>query len=757
MSNGKILAIVVLLLSIFVLSDCALAKYAGGSGEPNDPYKIADVNNLLALAADVNDYNKSFILTADINLANAGAFTEAVIAPDTNNSTGTFDGNAFTGVFDGNNHTISNLTIDTNGIGKGYIALFGVAFGEIKNLGLENVRINSGYASGYLGGIVGRNDGTISNCHSTGQIIAGDKSLCIGGLVGFNDGIIINCHSTSNVSGGSYLGGLAGLNDGTISICYSKGTVTGGDEQSILLGGLAGYNHTGNISSCYSTGDVNSEVNSAGLGGLVGENDSNISNCHSTGAVTGGDYSNFIGGLAGYNDSGTVSNCYATGAVACGSNSQYLGGLAGYIDTGNISSCYSTGAVSIGSHSFFIGGLAGFNNAGIISNCYSTGALNCQASATWLGGLVGYNMTGTIHGCYSIGAVAGGSPQYTGGLLSYSDSRGVISSNYFLNTSGPANAYGTPLTNAKMKQQRSFAGWDFFGETKNGTNDIWWINEGADYPKLFWQFVVTKCTVTAGTKVGIGNISFSGIMDANVYDFNDANTIRVTIDSNDMVNPCVLTFPINGKTYKIKNGTYSYSGTENKLRKSFTYNLKTHKFAFAASNVILSGLDCPMNVGIEIGDYNSITDVNEAIVNGTRMPIPIKLMMGVKDVLRVDKCTVKQNAKKINTDQLTVNGAFAVKDTDANMTTRISEGLGITLYAQQFDIPVGKLKTGRGTFTCSNAKITDPNATVAATFNFNLCSFTLTIRDANIPPISDAVNFGVAFADFNEVRQVTPK
>jgi hypothetical protein len=86
------------------------------------------------------------------------------------------------------------------------------------------------------------------------------------------------------------------------------------------------------------------------------------------------------------------------------------------------------------------------------------------------------------------------------------------------------------------------------------------------------------------------------------------------------------------------------------------------------------------------------------------------------------------------------------------MITRISEGLGITLYTQQFDIPVGSLKTGRGTFTCSNAKIT--GGTAAATFNFNLCSFTLTIRDANIPPISGAVDFGAAMADFNESDQV---
>ena len=30
-------------------------------------------------------------------------------------------------------------------------------------------------------------------------------------------------------------------------------------------------------------------------------------------------------------------------------------------------------------------------------------------------------------------------------------------------------------------------GWDFVGETVNGTDDIWWINEGKDYPRLWWE------------------------------------------------------------------------------------------------------------------------------------------------------------------------------------------------------------------------------------------------------------------------------
>jgi hypothetical protein len=31
------------------------------------------------------------------------------------------------------------------------------------------------------------------------------------------------------------------------------------------------------------------------------------------------------------------------------------------------------------------------------------------------------------------------------------------------------------------------AGWDFVGEVENGTEEIWWIDEGRDYPRLWWE------------------------------------------------------------------------------------------------------------------------------------------------------------------------------------------------------------------------------------------------------------------------------
>jgi hypothetical protein len=337
------------------------------------------------------------------------------------------------------------------------------------------------------------------------------------------------------------------------------------------------------------------------------------------------------------------------------------------------------------------------------------------------------------------------------GLLDFHPAAGspAIGSGYHLNQ--PSDSLGTIEPNGFIKDD---------GPARDASHHSIGCYEYVDACSAptyttYFPLSITKCTVTAGSKPNSDKISISGSMDATANDFNDVNSFGVVIDSNDIVLPCDQNFPISSNTFKIKNGTYSYSGTENKLRKSFTYNVKTHKFAFSANNVDLSGLGCPLTAELGIGDYNAIGDSNEVIVNGPMVPIPILLMMGVKNVLRVDKCTVKQNDKKSHSDQLSVKGAFAVEDTNANMTDRTSKNLVVTLDTQQFTIPKSNLKHSKVSFSCSRAKTTDPNATVAATFNFNSCAFTLTIKDVNIPVISGDANFSVSFADFNEVDLVT--
>ena len=266
-----------------------------------------------------------------------------------------------------------------------------------------------------------------------------------------------------------------------------------------------GLNNAGTIINCHSATTVTGKTGLDELGGLVGYNRSSIRSCHSTGPVTAGDNSDIIGGLVGGNI-GAISNCYSTGEVIVADSGSAIGGLAG-MGGGTFTNCYSTGNISSGNRAHHMGGFIGSLSIGAISNCYSTGNISVKNNSNGIGGLVGITGGGSsINYCYSVGHVsAGNDSNNIGGLVGVTwPGDNSIIDNYFLNVAGPNNGYGTPLTKSQMKQQASFVGWDFVGETANGPNDIWTICEGVDYPKLTWQFdgkyplVISRCIVRAG-------------------------------------------------------------------------------------------------------------------------------------------------------------------------------------------------------------------------------------------------------------------
>ena len=302
-----------LLVAVCFGSSPAQAQYGGGTGEPNDPYQIATVDDLMLLGESPQDYDKHFILTADIDmdpkLPGRKVFDKAVIAPDTDPTEGRFKGTPFTGVFDGNGHTISHLTI----AGVSYLGLFGhLGDGaKVSNLGLEDVDI---YGTGAnVGGLVGLNLGSIIASYCTGGV-SGDSS--VGGLMGGNVGMVAMSYSSGTVSGNGGVGGLLGRNGGNIATSYSTGTVTGNE----YVGGLVGNSSwTGSITTSYSTGTV---TGSSEVGGLAGFNGGSIATSYSAGAVTG---DKLVGGLVGLNGGSITASC-STGTVTGEEN---VGGLVG--------------------------------------------------------------------------------------------------------------------------------------------------------------------------------------------------------------------------------------------------------------------------------------------------------------------------------------------------------------------------------------------------------------------------------------------
>ena len=312
------------LLTVSLFAVAANAQYSGGSGTADDPYQIATAADLIALGKTPDDYDKQFILTADIdldpNLPGGKVFGEAVIAPLEKIKNDVLSDPPFIGIFDGNDHSVNHMTI-TSGH---YLGLFGALgpAGKITDLAIDAATIDG--TGGYVGSLVGYNFGTISNCHGAGVV---DGSTYVGGLVGYsNAGSIVNCTSAATVGNGYYLGGLLGYNhNGSVTNCYSAGIVTGKDD----AGGLVGYNG-GTVINCGNTGMVSGSIC---VGGLVGDNSNSIINSYSTSAVAGNQK---VGGLTGSNGDCLI-NCYSTGSVVGASR---VGGLAGYSPGKVVISCF---------------------------------------------------------------------------------------------------------------------------------------------------------------------------------------------------------------------------------------------------------------------------------------------------------------------------------------------------------------------------------------------------------------------------------
>ncbi|MBN1362497.1 MAG: PASTA domain-containing protein [Sedimentisphaerales bacterium] len=304
---------VVLFALAAALAFCAAANgvgFAGGTGEPNDPYQIATVEQLLSINTTPDLPRKHYVLVASLDMSGR-MFTDSLFW-------------SLHGSLDGNGYTIRNLRIEGEGMSSLIDHIWDGA--EVRNLGLVNVQIIGG---SFAGALARTNSGRVVNCYSTGAVIS-TMGPAAGGLVGGNWGTITDCYSTATVIAGG-AGGLVGQNLGRISRCYATGEVTGGH----WVGGLAGSNH-GEITESYSLATVAGEL--MFVGGLVGYNAGKISACYAGATVVGQD--RFVGGLAGDN-SGSVSSCYATGSVT---GVDFVGGLVGE-SSDKISACYAVATV----------------------------------------------------------------------------------------------------------------------------------------------------------------------------------------------------------------------------------------------------------------------------------------------------------------------------------------------------------------------------------------------------------------------------
>lgn len=198
---------------IFSFSTIALSgDYSGGTGVPEDPYKISTPTDFNSIGLDTADYSAHFVLTADIDMSAVESVHYNMI------------GNAddpFTGTFDGGGHAISHFSWDSTG--QNDIGLFG-----------------------WIGA-----DGQISDLRVTDVTVETNDGDCVGIVAGQNEGLIQRCSIDGSISGRYHIGGIAGINTGTIQDSCASGDMTGTNN----IGGLAGSN-SGTLKNSYSTATV---------------------------------------------------------------------------------------------------------------------------------------------------------------------------------------------------------------------------------------------------------------------------------------------------------------------------------------------------------------------------------------------------------------------------------------------------------------------------------------------------------------------
>ena len=200
-------------------------------------------------------------------------------------------------------------------------------------------------ATAYVGGVAGINYGEISESANSGAVSssAGD-TIRVGGITGDNrsDGAVTKSANGGAVSATAVgektpeAGGVVGDNDGVISESYNTGTVSAGGTEPGHAGGIAGTNWE-SVTDSYNTGAVGTTGTDGYAGGVAGTNHSEITRAYSAGTVTG----NIHGGIAGVNyspynpedsdDYGTITASFFDSDVA-GGLQVAGGGTNGHID-----------------------------------------------------------------------------------------------------------------------------------------------------------------------------------------------------------------------------------------------------------------------------------------------------------------------------------------------------------------------------------------------------------------------------------------
>lgn len=266
--------------------------------------------------------------------------------------------------------------------------------GTIKNSSYTGELFSNGKTAS-SGGITAVNSGEILNCDSLG-VISGSlmetaaKSNYIGGICGKNTGSIYECQNNASITGNQYIGGITGENSGLINRSKNNATIT---AEAGYGAGIAGINTSSDakVQYCDNYGSITVKTNYCG--GICGQSSSAVLQCTNYGKVTGNKYAGGICGLLKTTE-GSAEECINNGTINA---NEFVGGIAGSLQGTMLSACVNNGEIYARRS---VGGIIGIaaaanSDAGTITieSCINRGTINENADGdaiiNFIGGIIG--------------------------------------------------------------------------------------------------------------------------------------------------------------------------------------------------------------------------------------------------------------------------------------------------------------------------------------------------------------------------------
>lgn len=428
----------------------------------------------------------------------------------------------------------------------------GVSLREYKDSFNYNDYVSDKNARGYMaGGIIGcvTQNTTLEGCTNYG--IVSHKSAA-GGIAGWNGGSIKNCSTYATLGtqqdGYAYLGGIVGINNGTVTDSAPAASIT--VRGRYIIGGVAGLNLTGaNIT--YNTSNniipVTVQANEC-AGGVAGVNCGNIA-LGSTTLQVNITAESYAGGIAGSNNmrnatTASIAGGKVTGTVTATKN--YAGGAAG-ANYAEITGVALIDGACVRANDQFAGGIAGSNRAGNGQNGTITGCTNTAgqtgnnytvyATNGNAGGIAGSNESGAQIVDSVVGGVKIG--------VAKCDAAGIAANNFGIITGGTVGSCDITFAGESIGVVTAInnAGATISGVTLSENATIVYRGPATNVGGIAGKNAGTidKCTVSSpalalnGLTARADSISLGGAAGVNMQDAK-INGTNVTLNITDNLN-----------------------------------------------------------------------------------------------------------------------------------------------------------------------------------------------------------------------------